>query len=414
MELELLPVTDPGRTFVAQCEEHAADFSLRAAEHDRDATFPAENIEAMQKSGAFAACVPEEHGGLGLTSLHDLTVGVNRLARGDGSTAIASNMHLGATWVATRAWREATAYGDAAVAELTGGMLSGVGAGALVACVLITEYGTTPGYPLTELTRAEGGWLLNGRKGFGTLSPVADLYLVQARRRLDDDDQIVFASVLAGSDGVEMKDNWDALGMRASGSQDLVFRDCLVPDEAVFVSGQWGGNGTSHLIGMISGVTGLVGAFLGIAEEVRRIVVESVMTRRKAPSDRLLSERSAIQRAVAEMEIDLAASRAMLSRTTAHLDEYFASHDPEQVTINDLHRLNADVQCTKTFVNRKAVDVVDRALTASGGAGYLTASPLSRLYRDVRAGPFMQTYSPNEAYEYIGKVTLGLDPTLDL
>lgn len=105
MDHELLPVTDPGRTFVAQCEEHAADFASRAAEHDRDATFPVENIEAMQKSGALAACVPEELGGLGLTSLHDLTVGVNRLARGDGSTAIASNMHLGATWVATRAWR---------------------------------------------------------------------------------------------------------------------------------------------------------------------------------------------------------------------------------------------------------------------------------------------------------------------
>jgi alkylation response protein AidB-like acyl-CoA dehydrogenase len=49
-----------------------------------------------------AACVPAELGGIGVESLHDAILGINRLGQGDGSTAIATAMHVLATWVLTR------------------------------------------------------------------------------------------------------------------------------------------------------------------------------------------------------------------------------------------------------------------------------------------------------------------------
>ena len=138
-------------------------------------------------------------------------------------------------------------------------------------------------------------------------------------------------------------------------------------------------------------------------------------TRKKRGSDRTLAERASVQHIVGEMEIDLAACRAMIARTGLTADAYCREHllGVEGPT-DDMHELHKEAQCTKWFVNRKAIDIVDRALTLSGGAGYMSKHPLSRMYRDVRAGPFMQPFSPLEAFEYIGSVALGQSPELEI
>ena len=110
------------------------------------------------------------------------------------------------------------------------------------------------------------------------------------------------------------------------------------------------------------------------------------------------------------MEIGIASARSILDRLTTYADDYYRTNGPFEVDMADLHALMKEFQCAKWVVNRRAIEIVDQAMTLSGGAGYLAFSPLARLYRDVRAGPFMQPYSPNEAFEYIGKVALGIDP----
>ena len=88
MDFALQPHSAAGARFVTLAEQHAADFATRADQHDREGSFPFENIEAMQRSGVMAACVPVELGGLGVESMHDAVLGINRLGRGDGSTAM--------------------------------------------------------------------------------------------------------------------------------------------------------------------------------------------------------------------------------------------------------------------------------------------------------------------------------------
>ena len=411
MELALTPHTAAGMRLVALAEQYAADFATRAEQHDRQGSFPFENIAALQQSGVLAACVPQEFGGLGIESLYDTTVGINRLARGDGSTAIAANMHIFYPWRLTRTWRAATHVGNAAQAQQTAGLLQQVGTGQLVRCALLSESGTDLVRPLVEATRTAGGWLLNGRKSFATMSPAATLMEVTCRMHdAHGGYRRAIASVPRGAPGMHIAHNWDALGMRGSGSRDVEFIDCFVPETALVDGGPWGVWTEGFLASNLAFAIGLSGAFLGLAEAARDYVVTTAKTRRQSSGGPLLAERYAVQHAIAEIEVDLAAARAILARTMTLADRLFQTYPAGSVPMAELHEVMKDFQCAKLVVTRNAVTIVDRALTISGGAGYLSKNLLSRLYRDVRAGPFMQPFSPNEAFAYIGRVTLGLDP----
>ena len=80
-----------------------------------------------------------------------------------------------------------------------------------------------------------------------------------------------------------------------------------------------------------------------------------------------------------------------------------------EVPESEAFQLIKNAACAKKFVMETAVTIVDRAMTLYGGGGYLANSTLARLYRDVRAGPFMQPWATNQAIEFIGKVALGVD-----
>ncbi len=410
MNFQLQPVTEPGLRFVELAERHAVDFAARADEYDRKGVFPFENIEDLKRSGALAATVPAEYGGLGVGSVHDLALGINRLGRGDGSTAIGVTMHLFRPWRMTRWLKAAREAGDAARIKPLEDDLKLLGGGNKVIAALLSEAGTDLASPLVEAKKTDGGWLISGEKIFGTMSEAADTFELTCRvwdgnagyRR-------AVANVPSDSPGITSRGDWDALGMRGSGSHTIVFSDCFVPDSAVVVVSAWGAWNEGILVstGVIN--IALMAAFLGIAETARDIAVETAKNRKRGPDQDPPSQSPSIRQSIAEIEIELAASRAMLGRTATIFDEFLGGHDDGDMPFEELKDLAKDVQCSKWFVTRRAIDVVDKAMTVSGGSGYLSSSTLSRLYRDVRAGPLMQPFSPNEAFDFIGKVTLGLD-----
>jgi alkylation response protein AidB-like acyl-CoA dehydrogenase len=409
-DMKLTAKSLEGGRFVALAEEHGEAFRNRATEHDRTSTFPVANFDDMRRSGALAAFVPEDLGGLGLESVHDWAVAMERFGRADPSTAIALNMHLGVSRNLALAWRRASAGGSAAQIAASEGPLRAIAGGKLLICATATEPGTDFLRPMTTATPVDGGWSISGRKIFVTLSEIADLFTLNLRIEDPSGDKMGFAFVPAGSDGLEPQGDWQALGMRASGSQSVVLRDCRVPTSAVQIAGEWGRWNPGVLMGRTLGNLTLVAVFLGIAERARELAVTAARTQSKPKYAGTLAGTAGAQHLMGEIDIELAAARALLGTTAADLDRLLDGLGGTSPDLETAHRAMRDYQCAKWVVNQGAMRIVSRAMDICGGGAYTDSHELSRLYRDVRAGPFMQPFSPTEAREYVGQVGLGLYP----
>ena len=397
MSMELTAKTVAGRALVATAERLAEDFAVRAAAHDRDGSYPFESIDSLRHAGYFAAPVPEELGGLGVSSVHDVIVASGRLARGDASVAIGVNMHLVVVLSLVRRWRMARAAGNARRERAFAGSLRRIASDGIVMAAAMSERGQDLTRPVTEAVRTDGGWRIDGHKIFCTMAPAATILLTSVRFADDDGvERYAYVEIPADAPGVRINDDWDALGMRASGSHSVTFDGVELP-AAALRGGFPTGRPVPYLERNLPSGLFHASASLGIAEAAFA---------RAARPDRINGDARAPM-LVAESAIDLTASRATISRAAALIDEHHVANPTADGTDEEITALFAEGQAAKTFVNEAATRVVDRALALSGGAGYLNGSPLARAYRDVRAGAFMHPLGANRAYDFLADVALG-------
>ena len=404
MPIELTAHTQAGARLVAVAEELSRELASRAAEHDRVGTYPFEAIEALKAVGYFTAPVPVELGGLGVSSAHDLVVASSRLARGDASVAIGVNMHLVAVLNMERRREVAVAAGAERRALGFASSLEQIARDGVVLAAAISERGQDLTRPGTLATRTESGWRIDGRKMFATMSPAAtDLYVAVSYVDQGGVERYAYAMVPADQRGVVVHDDWDALGMRASGSNSISFEGVQLPESGVR-GGFRAGDPVPYMERNL--VAGLfhAAASLGIAESADQIA-------RRGIAGRINSDaRPRMQ--VANNTIDLAASRGVLARAASLIDNHRTANPASDGSAEELEGLFAEAQAAKAFVNEAATRIVDRALALSGGAGYVNGSPLARAYRDVKAGSFMHPLGANRAYDYLAHVALGEETAL--
>jgi alkylation response protein AidB-like acyl-CoA dehydrogenase len=302
--------------------------------------------------------------------------------------AIGVNMHLIAVLNMERRHAVAVATGDLRRAHAFAASLEQIARDGVVLAAAISEPGQDLTRPATTATRTETGWRIDGRKAFCTMSPAATHLYVSVTAA----DRYAYATMPVDAPGVVVHDDWDALGMRASGSHSISFDGVELPE-----SGVRGGFPLGDAVPYMERnlVAGLfhAAASLGIAESVAGSV--------RAGGD----ARARMQ--VADSTVDLAAARGVLSRAATLIDAHHATNRATDGSAGELRGLFAEAQAAKAFVNEAAARIVDRALALSGGAGYVNGSPLARAYRDVKAGSFMHPLGANRAYDYLAHIALG-------
>ena len=399
MPIELTARTEAGARLVAIAEELSHGLAARAQEHDRDGTYPFEAIDALKAAGYFSAPVPVELGGLGVASAHDLVVASSRLARGDASVAIGVNMHLVAVLNMERRRLVAVAAGAERRARGFAASLQRIALGGVVLAAAVSEHGQDLTRPGTVATRTGSGWRIDGLKRFCTMSPAAtDLYVSVTHADGEGVERYAYAMVPIDAPGVVVHGDWDALGMRASGSHSISLQGVELPESGVR-GGFRAGDPLPYMERNLLAGPFHAAASLGIAESADAIARRGIAGRINGAA------RPRIQ--VADNAVDLAASRGVLSRAAALIDEHRAANPASDGSAEELGALFAEAQAAKAFVNEAATRIVDRALALSGGAGYVSGSPLARAYRDVKAGSFMHPLGANRAYDYLGRVALG-------
>ncbi|WNM31385.1 acyl-CoA dehydrogenase family protein [Streptomyces sp. Li-HN-5-11] len=379
------PRTPEGRELLEIIAGQLPGIEAAAARHDREGTFPADIFKSLTDAGVLRATVPRELGGLGLGSVHDVCLAVMRLAEADPSVALCLHMQL--------------SRGLTMSYELAHGTETGRGLAERILRLMGTQDAVVSGAlkdagPTTRLVQsADGGWTLHGRKILVSMAPVASHFVVQAETRpLTGQPRLASVFVAAAAEGLSVPDNWDGMGMRASASSEVVFEGCSVPEADVFLRGTVGVRNDAALAGQAVSSIGLLGVYAGIAQASRDIAVRAA-ARHKGPVS------SGVRTLLAELDVKLYCLRATLAAALDNTDHY--AHRTLDDPAERGRVMMAPFQFAKLTVNRNASAIVEDAMTVVGGASFTSGHPLSRRYRDVRAGWFMQPYTYGDAIDFL-------------
>ncbi|MEH6472708.1 MAG: acyl-CoA dehydrogenase family protein [Halopseudomonas sp.] len=363
-----------------QAETIAKDFTERANSYDSSCSFVAENYQQLKQHRFFSMPIPAQFGGGG-ADYQTLCQVVRIIGRHCGSTALSFAMHSHPVAVNVFKALRGDEKGKATVEKVAANELIIAGTGA-------NDWLQSSG----EATTVEGGYRVTAHKRFVSGGPGANVFVSSAVIGADESggesEQVIHFAIPFSTEGISIQDNWRTLGMRGTGSNDVLMQEVFVPDAAVVVkrpAGQW------HPMWDVILPTAMpiiVSCYVGLAEAA----VEQAL---KAASGKAF-----LAAEMGQLHNELTTAQLALDDMIARNENYQFAPDVG----------NSDAILTRKSIATNAVkNTVELAASIVGGPGFFQGHPMERIIRDVRAMHF-HPLPVNRQHIFSGRRALAMDP----
>jgi 3-hydroxy-9,10-secoandrosta-1,3,5(10)-triene-9,17-dione monooxygenase len=260
--------------------------------------------------------------------------------------------------------------------------------------------------PRAQVTRAEGGYRISGQDS-SYASGVDHSTWVMVGGLLHEGPAPQWLLLMIPPGAYTVRDTWDTAGMRGTGSKTIVTNNVLVPATRVLsLADLRQGNGPGGAIhnspiyrtpfffyAPLCFAAPMLGAALGAYAQFR----ESAKTRRGVDGSPV-AEKTSVQVGMARAAADLDAAELLLRRAALVSD----------VPAADVQRLLARSIRDYSRVTELSVAAIDALIAMSGSAGFASAQPIQRAWRDIHFAASHISVNPEANYSHFGRMELGL------
>jgi butyryl-CoA dehydrogenase len=325
---------------------------------DRENKYPMDLFQKMAKQGLFGMCTPPEYGGTGLDLLSS-AIAAEEIAK----VSMSASGIIGIQAAVTAA--PIAKFGSEEQKEA---YLHDMATGKRIGAFCLTEpvAGSDAASIETKAVMEGDEYVLNGTKTFITQGEVADLAVVFAKTPGKDGEQVTTFLVDKRESPFKVGSKIEVMGLRGTGTAELIFENCRVPKENVL-----GKEGDGFLIAMMTlneSRIGVAAGGVGLAQAAFDVAVNYAKQRKAF--GRLIGKFQAIQWMLADMLRQIHSAR-LLTYHAAYL------RDQQQDFVKE-------ASMAKVFASEVAVETTRRAIQILGGYGPTKDYPLERYYRDAK------------------------------